>query len=480
MNLKMIRYLLGVILLIEAGLLLIPLLVSAVFGEDVLPFVITVGILLAVSVPCIFFKPKNTNIYAREGFVVTALGWFLMAAFGALPFLFSGAIPNYINALFETASGFTTTGASILTDIESLPKGILYWRSFTHWVGGMGVLVFLLAILPARNGQSIHILRAEVPGPTKGKLVPKMRKTALILYAIYFGLTALETIALLFTGMDFYNASACAYATAGTGGFSVLNNSIGGYGNPAAEWVIAVFMLLFGVNFNLYFYLLIKRGRDVIRNEELRVYLIMCSTSVVLLCISVWNMFPTAGDTIRTAFFQAMTLNSTAGFSTTDFNQWPSFAKGVLVLLMIVGGCGGSTAGGLKLSRVMLLIKGVFRDIRKLVRPKAVEVVRMDGEAVPEETVQNAKNYIVIYLCLLIASAFLITVDNFDLETNVTAALTCLNNVGPGLGKLIGPTGNFAQFSIFSKIILTIDMVIGRLELLPIIVLFSPQAWRKQ
>ncbi|MBO4366805.1 MAG: TrkH family potassium uptake protein, partial [Clostridia bacterium] len=241
MNLKMIRYLLGVILLIEAGLLLIPLLVSAVFGEDVLPFVITVGILLAVSVPCIFFKPKNTNIYAREGFVVTALGWFLMAAFGALPFLFSGAIPNYINALFETASGFTTTGASILTDIESLPKGILYWRSFTHWVGGMGVLVFLLAILPARNGQSIHILRAEVPGPTKGKLVPKMRKTALILYAIYFGLTALETIALLFTGMDFYNASACAYATAGTGGFSVLNNSIGGYGNPAAEWVIAVF-----------------------------------------------------------------------------------------------------------------------------------------------------------------------------------------------------------------------------------------------
>ncbi|MBP5231676.1 MAG: TrkH family potassium uptake protein [Clostridia bacterium] len=479
MNYKMIRYLLGIVLMIEAALLLVPMLVAAIFREDVLPFVITVGILLAVSLPCVLFRPKNRNIYSREGFVIVALGRIFMALFGAIPFLISGAIPNYVNAVFETASGFTTTGSSILTEIESLPKGILYWRSFTHWIGGMGVLVFLLAILPKSDGQSMHLLRAEVPGPTKGKLVPKMQRTALILYGLYFALTLLETVALLIAGLDFYNASACAFATAGTGGFSVMNNSIAGYMNPAAEWIIAVFMMLFGVNFNLYFFLLMRRGKEVIRNEELRIYLIISVTAVVLLTISVWNMFDTAEEAIRTSFFQAMTVSSTAGFSTTDFNLWPSFAKGVLVLLMIVGGCGGSTADGLKLSRVMILVKGVFRDVRKLVRPNAVEVVRMDGEAVPEETVRNAKNYIVIYLCFLVGTAFALTIDNFDLETNVTAALTCLNNVGPGLGKIIGPAGNFAGFSIFSKILLTIDMLIGRLELLPIVVLFSPETWKK-
>lgn len=479
MNYKMIRYLIGIILMIEAALLLVPMLVAAVYGESVIPFALTIGMLLAVSVPCVVFKPKDRNIYSREGFVVVAAGWIGMALFGAFPFLFSGAIPNYVNAVFETASGFTTTGSSILTEIESLPKGILYWRSFTHWIGGMGVLVFLLAILPKTDGQSMHLLRAEVPGPTKGKLVPKMRKTALILYGLYFALTLFETIALLIAGMDFYNASACAFATAGTGGFSVLNNSIGGYMNPAAEWIIAVFMMLFGVNFNLYFFLLMRRGKEVLKNEELRLYLIISVTAVILLTISIRNFYDSFGETVRVSFFQAMTVSSTAGFSTADFELWPSFAKGVLVLLMIIGGCGGSTAGGLKLSRVMILVKGVFRDIRKLVRPKAVEVVRMDGEAIPEETVKNAKNYIVIYLCILVGTAFALTVDNFDLETNVTAALTCLNNVGPGLGKVIGPTGNFAGFSYFSKILLTIDMLIGRLELLPMIVLFSPETWKK-
>lgn len=479
MNIRMLRYLLGIILLIEAALLLFPLLVSVLYGEAYLPFVITIGALLIIAVPCVLFKPDNTKIYAREGFVCVAGAWILMSLFGALPFVISGAIPNYINALFETASGFTTTGASILTEVESLPKGILFWRSFTHWIGGMGVLVFMLAILPSSEGQTIHLLRAEVPGPTKGKLVPKIRQTALILYGLYVALTVTEFIALVCTGMPVYDSIVNSFATAGTGGFSVLNNSIGGYQNAAAEWVIAIFMFLFGINFNLYFFLLIRRVKDVLKNEELRVYIAICFCAAAAITVSIWNRFASAGDAIRTAFFQTMTICSTAGFSTTDFNLWPSFAKGILLLLMIIGGCAGSTAGGIKLSRIMILVKSVFRDIRKMVRPKSVEVVRLDGESVPESTVSMAKNYMAVYLCIFISFAFLLTIDGFDVETNITATLTCLNNVGPGLGALIGPTGNFANFSWFSKIILTIAMLIGRLEIMPVVILFSPAAWKK-
>ena len=473
----MIRYLLGVILAIESALLLLPMLTAALFDETVFPFVATIFALLAVSLPSILFKPKNTRIYAKEGFLCVAMAWIAMSAFGALPFVVSGAIPNYVDAFFETVSGFTTTGSTILFEIESLPKGILLWRSLTHWIGGMGVLVFLLAILPSAGGQAIHLLRAEVPGPTKGKLVPKMRQTALILYGIYIALTAVEIVALLCTGLPFYDSVVNAFGTAGTGGFAVLNDSIAGYHNPAAEWVIAVFMLLFSLNFNLYFFLLVRRFRDVAKNAELRGFLVVCFCATAIICINTLNAFATFGECIRASFFQVTSIVSTSGFSTVDFNEWPALSKAVLTVLMIIGGCAGSTAGGLKLSRVIILAKSIVREIRGMIRPHSVRVVRMDGEVIPDETVNSANRYLTVYLAIFIVSTFLITFDNFDAETNITAVIACLNNVGPGFGK-VGPTGSFGIYSYFSKIILSLDMLFGRLEIMPMVILFSPSAWR--
>lgn len=479
MNYRMIRYLLGVILTIEAALLLLPMLTAWIFGESVLPFLFTILILMVFAVPSILFKPANTRIYAKEGFLCVAMSWILMSAFGALPFVFSGAIPNYVDALFETVSGFTTTGSTILFSIETLPKGVLLWRSLTHWIGGMGVLVFLLAILPSSGGQTIHLLRAEVPGPTKGKLVPKLRQTALILYGIYIAMTIVEMLALLCTGMPFYDSIVNAFGTAGTGGFAVLNDSIAGYHNPAAEWIIAVFMLLFSLNFNMYYFLLVRRVRDVAKNGELRGYLLICACATAVICANTFKLFSTFGDCIRASFFQVMSISSTSGFSTVDFNEWPALSKAVLTVLMIVGGCAGSTAGGLKFSRVIILAKSIVREIRQMIRPRSVHVVRMDGEVLPDETVNSANRYLTVYLAIFIVSAFLITVDNFDAETNITAVIACLNNVGPGFGK-VGPSGTFGIYSYFSKIILSLDMLFGRLEILPMVILFSPSAWRKR
>ena len=478
MNYRMLLYLLCVILLIEAAFLLIPLLVALVYGESVVPFLITVGVLVAVSVPGVLQKPKNTKIYAKEGFVTVALSWLLMSAFGALPFVLSGAIPNYIDAFFETCSGFSTTGASILRVIEGLPKGVLFWRSFTHWIGGMGVLVFMLAILP-QGGHAIYLLRAEVPGPTKGKLVPKLRHTAIILYGIYIVLTVAEVVALLITGMPLYDSLVNAFGTAGTGGFSVLNDSIAGYNNPAAEWVIAVFMLIFGINFNLYFFILIGKGRELLKNEELRVYLSLALISVTVICIQTYNTFDSFGDCIRSSFFQTTSLVSTSGFSTRDFDLWPGLTKMLLVFLMFTGSCAGSTAGGVKLSRLLIVFKNTMREIKHMLHPRSVNTVRVDGEPVPEETVRSAVNYITLYLTVFIISALAISVDGFSFETNFTGTLACLNNIGPGLGK-VGPAGNYADFSVFSKIILSFDMLFGRLELMPMIILFSPSTWRKK
>lgn len=478
MNYRMLLYLLCVILLIEAAFLLIPLLVALVYGESVVPFLITVGVLVAVSVPGVLQKPKNTKIYAKEGFVTVALSWLLMSAFGALPFVLSGAIPNYIDAFFETCSGFSTTGASILRVIEGLPKGVLFWRSFTHWIGGMGVLVFMLAILP-QGGHAIYLLRAEVPGPTKGKLVPKLRHTAIILYGIYIVLTVAEVVALLITGMPLYDSLVNAFGTAGTGGFSVLNDSIAGYNNPAAEWVIAVFMLIFGINFNLYFFILIGKWRELLKSEELRVYLSLALVSVTVICIQTYNMFDSFSDCIRSSFFQTTSIVSTSGFSTRDFNLWPGLTKMLLVFLMFTGSCAGSTAGGVKISRLLIVFKNTMREIKHMLHPRSVNTVRVDGEPVPEETVRSAVNYITLYLTVFIVSALAISVDGFSFETNFTGTLACLNNIGPGLGK-VGPAGNYADFSVFSKIILSFDMLFGRLELMPMIILFSPSTWRKK
>lgn len=478
MNYRMIAHLLGIILLIETALLAAPAAVALIYGEDIIPFAVTVAILLVVSLPAVCLKPANTTIYTRDGFVCVAAAWILMSAFGALPFIISGSIPNFIDAFFETVSGFTTTGASILTAVEHLPKGILFWRSFTHWIGGMGVLVFVLAILPSGDGRAIHLLRAEVPGPTKGKLVPKLRQTARILYGIYIGLTVAEILILIIVGMPVYDSVVTSFATAGTGGFAVKNLSIAAYGNPAAEWTIAVFMMLCGINFNMYYFLLIKRFRDVVKSEELRAYLFVCLISSTIIAINTFRMFENAGDCIRTAFFQVTTIISTTGFATTDFNLWPELSKTVLVILMLLGACAGSTAGGLKISRVLIVLKSTAREIKQMLKPRSVNVIRLDGEVVPEETVRSAVNYISLYIVIFIASTLLISADGFGLTTNLTATLACLNNIGPGLAE-VGPTGNFSGFSMFSKLILSLDMLIGRLEIMPMIILFSPSAWKK-
>ena len=477
MNYRMLGYLLSVVALIEAVLLLAPTVVALVYGESVWPFLITAMILALVALPFALYQPQNRRIFAREGFVCVSGAWIMLSIFGALPFVFSGAIPNYIDAVFETVSGFTTTGATILTSIEGLPKSILFWRSFTHWIGGMGVLVFMLALLPTLGGEAIYLLRAEVPGPTKGKLVPKLRHTAIILYGIYFALTVAEIIALLIAGLPLYDSIVNSLATAGTGGFAVKDASIAGYANPAAEWVIAIFMIIFALNFNMYYLLLMKRAREVFKNEELRVFLGIVVTATVLLVVSTARMFDSIGECIRTAFFQCASIISTTGFATIDYNEWSSFAKGIIILLTFIGACAGSTAGGLKISRVLIVVKNIFKEIKHVLRPNSVSVVRSDGESVSEETLRGTANYLSIYFVLIILFTLIISLDGFDLETNLTAVITCINNVGPGFA-IVGPVGNFSGFSVLSKISLSLVMLAGRLEILPLIIFFSPSAWR--
>ncbi len=479
MNYRMIGYLLGVILVIEAALMSLPLFVSVFYGEQFTPFLITMAVMLLVSVPAVLQKPKNTQIYAKDGYVTVAAGWIFMSLFGALPFVLSGAIPGYIDAFFETVSGFTTTGASILNEIESLPRGILFWRSFTHWIGGMGVLVFVLALLPSGTGQTIYLMRAEVPGPTKSKLVPKMKFTSLILYGIYFALTVIMIVALLLCGMPLFDSVVSSLATAGTGGFSILNASIGGYNNAAAEWVIAIFMLLFGINFNVYFCLLLGRFRDALKSEELRAYLLICAASTALIAFNISRSFDNIFDCVRASFFQVTSIISTTGFSSADFNVWPEFSKAVLVFVMVTGACAGSTAGGLKISRVLILVKSIFREIRHMLRPRSINVVRLDGESLPDETVRSALGYLAIYVAIFITAFLAVSTDGFSFETNITATLATLNNVGPGLDA-VGPSSNFSAFSPFSKVVFSLTMLFGRLEIMPMIIFFSPFAWKKR
>ena len=478
MNYKMLAYLLSVVALIEAVLLLAPTAVALVYGENVWPFLATALILALLSLPFALYKVQNRRIFAKEGFVCVSGAWIMLSVFGALPFVFSGAIPSYIDAIFETVSGFTTTGATILTSIETLPKSILFWRSFTHWIGGMGVLVFMLALLPTMGGEAIHLLRAEVPGPTKGKLVPKLRQTAIILYGIYFALTLVEIVALLCTGMPLYDSIVSSLATAGTGGFAVKDLSIAGYANPAAEWVIAIFMVIFGINFNLYYFILIKRAREVWKNEELRVFLAIIAVATALLAINTYDLFDSFSDCIRAAFFQTASIMSTTGFVTVNYDEWGAFAKAIIVMLTCLGACAGSTAGGLKISRVIILVKNIFKEIKHVLRPNSVNVVRSEGESVSDETLRGTANYLSIYFVLIVIFTLIISLDGFSLETNITAVLTCINNVGPGL-DMVGPVGNFSQFSVLSKLSLSLAMLAGRLEILPLIIFFSPSAWKR-
>ncbi len=480
MNYKMMNYLMGKMLGVEGILLVIPCLVSVLYQEDVwYYFLIVSGILLVLSLLMSHKRPANTAIYAKEGFVIVALAWILWSLFGALPFYLSGSIPNYVDAYFETVSGFTTTGSTILTDIEGMPKGMNFWRCFTHWVGGMGVLVFVMAIVPLGEKRSMFLMRAEVPGPTCEKLVPKARSTAKILYSMYLLFSVLEVLFLLGGGMSLYDAVVHTFSTAGTGGFSNRNTSIGFYDSAYIDGVITVFMLLFGINFNLYFFIYLKQFKEVIRSEELRVYLGIVAGSITLITINILHLYETPLKAFRYASFQVASVITTTGFGTADFDLWPEFSKCIFLLLMIVGACAGSTGGGMKVSRIILLCKTISKEIRQTLHPKSVNIVKLDGKRVPEESIHSVYVYIICYILILAGSVLLVSTDNFDFATTFSSVLTTLNNVGPGI-NLVGPSQNFHQFSAFAKIVFSFDMLIGRLEILPIMMLFAPKTWKNR
>ena len=478
MNYRMIARILGMVLLILAALLVLPLIAGLCYGENVLNFAVTIAAAAALGGIFMLFKPKNRDIYAREGFTAVGLSWILMSLLGALPFVISGDIPHYVDALFETVSGFTTTGSTLLTDIEGMSRGCMFWRMFTHWIGGMGVLVFIMAVLPMSGEHSMHIMRAEVPGPVVGKLVPRARKTAAILYLIYMGMTAVETVLLLCGGMSFYDALLHAFATAGTGGFSTRGAGIAAFDSLYIEVVISVFMLLFAVNFNLYFLLLMGRVRDVLKNQELRCFGVFVAFSMLTVAWNISGQYGSFAEALRYSSFTVASLVSSTGFGTADFTQWPQYSQWLLVIIMFVGACAGSTGGGLKLSRVMLLLKAAFSDLRHMIWPRRVNRVQMEGQRVEQAAIRAVFSYFTLYMLMLLLGTLLISFDGFDTATNFTAALTCLSNMGPGLG-LIGPSGNFSIFSDFSKLLMSFLMLAGRLELYPILVLFFPSVWKR-
>lgn len=478
MNRRMICRVLGLVLLIEAVMMLVPALVALLYGENLTPWGISIAATAGVGGLMLAAVPQKSVLYAREGFVSVALSWLLMSAFGALPLRLSGEVTHYADAMFEIVSGFTTTGASILLDVEGMSRGLLFWRSMTHWIGGLGVLVFILAVLPLANNNAMHIMRAEVPGPTVGKIVPRARDTARILYLIYFALTVIETIFLLAGGMPLYDALIHAFGTAGTGGFSNRALSVGAYNSPYIEWVIGVFLVLFSINFNLYYFILCGGVRDALRDQELHLFgaLVLLTTGIIT--IDILPLFDGFSSAVRHAFFQVMSITSTAGFATADFNLWPEVSRWVLVLLMFCGACAGSTGGGIKIGRVMLMGKAAHCEIRRMSRPRTVNRVMVNGKAVDDETLRGSLIFFFLYILMLILGTLLISVDGFDTTTNFTAVLSCLSNIGPGLG-LVGPMGNFAMYSVFSKIVLTAAMLIGRLEIFPILILFSPSLWKR-
>lgn len=482
MNTKLVGNFIGYILFLEAIFMLPAVLIALIFQEQssLYAFLITIGIACAVGLLLTIIRPKDRSFYAREGFITVGLAWIILSLAGALPFSLSGAIPNYIDALFEAVSGFTTTGASILTDIEAVPNSLLYWRSFTNWLGGMGIMVFMLAVIPLGrgNGEALHILRAESPGPSVGKLVPKMRDTARILYLIYIALTILETVLLICGGMPFFDALTNSFSTAGTGGFCIKGASIGAYDSYYLQGVIAVFMLLFGINFNIYYMLILRDFRRVFRSEELRAYLGIVVCSVVAIAVNTMHLFSSFWEALHHSFFQVSSIITTTGFATANFDLWPEFSRCLLVLLMFFGACAGSTGGGIKISRILILTKSLRQTVRQMLHPRSVKAMKFEGATVDDVTVRSAHAYLVVYLVIIAFSTLIVAFDNFSFESTFTAVVACLNNIGPGLGA-VGPVGNYAGLSILSKIVLSLDMLFGRLELFPLLILFSPTVWKR-
>ena len=483
MNYKIMCRFLSLICIAEAVFML-PALAISIYDSQakaVLGFAITIGIAVALYVAFKLLSRNNANrLTAREGFVCTAASWILMSLIGSLPFVISGEISRFIDALFEIVSGFTTTGASILGDVEALSRGMLYWRSFSHWVGGMGVLVFLLALSPSgkkNEGFTMHLFRAESPGPEVGKLVPKLRQTAIYLYCTYMALSILNFAFLMLGDMNWFEALCTMFGTAGTGGFGIKGDSLGSY-SPYIQNVTTVFMLLFGVNFSCYYLILLRQFRSVIRDEELRLYFCIVAASILLITWNIAGMYDTLGEGLRHAAFQVASIISTTGYSTVDFDLWPTFSKGILTILMITGSCAGSTCGGMKCARILLLFKGLRRNIRQMVLPNRVEVVRVNGRAVDEKVMSGVNGYLSAYVLILFVSFVLICFDGFSIGTNFSAVLACFNNIGPGF-EAVGPMMNFGNFSVLSKLVLIFDMLAGRLEIFPILLFFSAGSWRK-
>ena len=484
MNVKSISRTVGLILLITGIFQLFPLLIAVIDHEprNILAYIESLCLILLVgSALLLFSRGGNRMFSAQEGFAATGLSWIFMSAFGALPFFLSGQISSYVDAFFEMVSGFTTTGASILTDVEALSRCNLFWRSFSHWLGGMGVLVFLLAVVPGarkNGGTGIYLMRAESPGPSVDKLTPHLRQTAMILYGIYILLTALCIVCLLLGGMPVFDSFCIAFGTAGTGGFAIKNSSMGGY-SYFLQTVVTVFMFLFGVNFSLYYMLLLRKFKAVFKNEELRLYFGIAAGSIVLITINISSMYNTVYESVHHAAFQVVSIMTTTGYGTVDFEQWPAFSKAILLSLMFIGASAGSTGGGLKVSRVLLLMKSIRRTIRKALHPRRVQPVYMDGRAVSEEVCDNVNAYLAIYCVILVLSFAIISVDGFSIGTNFSAVASCFNNIGPGF-ELVGATQNFSIYSDLSKIILSLDMLLGRLEIFPLLLLLSPDTWSRR
>ena len=495
MNKRLTFHLIGNVLRMAGALMLAPLIVSMIYGgSDAMPILISLVITLAAGSLLAMIHPRQDTLRAREGFAVVAFSWILVSFFGGLPFYFSGHVPSLVDCFFETVSGFTTTGATILTDVEALPRGLLFWRSFTHWAGGMGVLVLSLALIPKMGARSIHLMRAESPGPSTDKLVPRVSNNAKILYAIYGGLSVLMVVALLLCGMDLFDATVHMFGAAGTGGFGTYGNSIAHFNSVAVDVVIGVFMALFGVNFSLYYFLIRKNWKSVLGNGEFRLYWIILLGSSVLIALNILPVYrehyysmasgamgeaaPNFFTALRYSFFQVSSVMTTTGYATADFNLWPQFSRVLLVAIMFVGASAGSTGGGIKVIRLQLLAKSMVRDIRRTIHPKSVNTIKLDGHTVDENILSGVLGFFFAYMAILLLSVIVVSLDGFSFETNFTAVVATLSNIGPGLG-MVGPTGNFAAFSDLSKLVLSLCMLIGRLEIFPILMLFAPSAWRQ-
>lgn len=479
MNIGMVLYFLGWVLGIEGVLMILPCVIAVIFQEYSGFYFLGVGLTTGIAGWLLAHKkPKSTVFYAKEGFVSVALSWIVLSIFGALPFYLSGEIPVFEDALFEVISGFTTTGASILAEVEPLSRCMLMWRSFTHWIGGMGVLVFILAVLPLAGGYNIHIMRAESPGPSVGKLVPKVKATAKILYVIYFSMTVVQILILLGSGMPWFDSIAMSFGTAGTGGFGILNDSCGSY-TTFQQAVFTVFMILFGINFNVYYLFLIKKPKDALHCEEMRVYLGIILASILFIAWNIRGLFPNILQALHHSAFQVASIITTTGYSTVDFDMWPGFSKSILVCLMFVGACAGSTGGGIKVSRVAIAFKTVKKELSSLIHPRSVKVLKYEGKVIEHTVLRSINTFLITYMLIFTLSILIISLDNLDLTTNFTAVAATLNNIGPGLNE-VGPACNFGLLSPLSKYVLMFDMLAGRLELFPMLLLFSPRTWMKE